>query len=85
MEVWVLAGFDLPKQWSWQAIRAERDPREAYFYPFSKIKGVFNSPAQGRSLLAQEAARKYDRIRQLCPELKALEDRIQTWLGRPSP
>ncbi len=44
MEVWVLAGFgDLPNDWSWQAIRAERDPKEAYFYPFAAIKGVLNS------------------------------------------
>jgi hypothetical protein len=83
MEVWVLAGFsDLPTKWNWKAIRDDRDPKEAYFYPFAEIRGVLNSPAQGRSPLAQEAARKYDRIRQLCPELQDLEGRIQAWLTR---
>jgi hypothetical protein len=84
MEVWVLAGFsDLPTKWNWKSIRDERDPKEAYFYPFAEIRCVFNSPAEGRSTLAQESAKKYDRIRQLCPELQDLEARIQTWLAQP--
>jgi hypothetical protein len=85
MEVWVLAGFsDLPTKWNWKSIRDERDPKEAYFYPFAESRGVLNSPAEGRSALAQESAKKYDRIRQLCPELQDLEGRIQSWLTRPS-
>ena len=35
----------------------------------------------GRKMLALEAARRYDRIRQLCPEdVAALEIRIRDWM-----
>ncbi|ARU61399.1 hypothetical protein CBW65_10590 [Tumebacillus avium] len=36
IEVWALAGLDLPKGWSWAEIRSERDPKEKYFYKVSK-------------------------------------------------
>jgi hypothetical protein len=35
IEVWVLAGHDLPKNWIWGDIRAELNPKETYFLPFS--------------------------------------------------
>lgn len=81
VEVWVLAGHDLPIDWSWQAIRAECDPKEIYFMPFAEQCGVVQMPAEGRKILAEEAARRYDRIRQLCPEdIAALEGKIRDWL-----
>jgi hypothetical protein len=81
MEVWVLAGFgDLPKDWKWSEVQSERDPKEAYFYPYSEQRGVINNPSKGRNALGIEAAKNYDRIRQLCPEVRQLEDRIENWL-----
>ncbi len=35
VEVWVLAGHDLPGDWSWSAIRAHSDSKEAYFFLLS--------------------------------------------------
>jgi hypothetical protein len=81
IEVWLLAGFrDLPKEWKWAEVRSERDPKEAYFYPYAEQRRVMNSPAKGRKTLGVEAAKNYDRIRQLCPEILALEVRIESYL-----
>jgi hypothetical protein len=77
----VLAGHDLPHDWVWQQIRAELDPKEIYFLPFATQKGVLKEPGQGRKTLAQEAARRYPRIKGLCQEdIGNLEARIQSWL-----
>ncbi len=83
IEVWVLAGHDLPKTWNWQTIRAEIHPKEQYFEPFANQRGLANSPGQGRKLLAEEAAQRYSRIRSLCCEdIVDLEDRIHAWFDR---
>jgi len=77
IEVWALAGCDLPKDWSWQAIRAERDPKDHYFKLFAEQRGLSGEPGEGRKTLGLEAASRYDRVRQLCPEdVAALESRI---------
>ena len=81
IEVWVLAGHDLPKEWNWQTIRAEVHPKEQYFEPFANQRNLSNSPGQGRKLLAEEAAQNYNRIRRLCREdVVALEERIHAWV-----
>jgi len=78
IEVWVLAGHQLPSQWQWQQIRQERDPKEIYFLPFALQRGVQDEPDQGRKTLTLEAVKHYSRIRQLCPEdIQNLEQRIK--------
>lgn len=77
IEVWVLAGHDLPKGWNWQDLRNEPHPKELYYEPFSKEQNVFHEPGEGRKTLAIAAARKYRRIRTLCPELAEMEKRIR--------
>jgi hypothetical protein len=82
IEVWVLAGHDLPNEWAWQEIRAEVHPKERYFEPFAQQRGVCHQPGGGRKTLALEAARRYSRIRQLCREdIEALELRIRDWIA----
>ncbi len=82
VEVWVLAGHDLPDGWSWKAIRDETELKEIYFEPFVVQRGLTEAPGGGRKTLAEEAARHYNRIRQRCPEdVGALEDRIRAWIG----
>jgi hypothetical protein len=76
IEVWVLAGHQLPSEWVWQEIRAEVHPKELYFLPFAEQRKLLSEPGEGRKTLAQEAARQYPRIRQLCPEVADLEQRI---------
>jgi hypothetical protein len=86
IEVWALAGLsDLPNNWSWADIRQEPHPKEVYFEKYAEMRGKSSELAGGRKSLGIEAAKKYERVRQRCPELKELEDRIQTWLHRPNP
>jgi len=81
IEVWALAGHDLPADWSWSAVRAEADPKERYFEPFALQRAVHEGPGGGRKALAEEAAKRFERIRQLCPEdIGALHDRIDAWM-----
>ena len=81
IEVWALAGLDLPKDWDWQAIRAERDPKERYFQPIAANRRLLDEPGEGRRTLGLEAARRYGRIRQLCPEdVQPFEQRVRGWI-----
>ena len=81
VEVWALAGHDLPSEWSWAEIRREANPKETYFEPFAKRQGVSDGIAGGRKALSEEAVRRYDRIRRLCPEdVENLENRIRGWI-----
>ena len=84
LEVWILAGHDLPAEWTWKEIRAERDPKERFFLPFAKLRGVLDRPAEGRGALATEAASRYPKIRKRCPEdVQSLESRIKAHFGPP--
>ncbi len=78
VEVWLLAGHDLPSGWNWKEIRAHRDPKESFYEPFARRRGVWSGPGQGRRVLGREAVSRYDRIRQLCPEVAILESRVST-------
>lgn len=68
LEAWLLAGCDLPKDWRWQAIRAERDVKEAYFVPYAKLRNIEYSPGQGRRILGRELKGQVNRVLQRCPE-----------------
>ncbi len=86
IEVWVLAGHDLPPDWSWQEERADCDPKETYFEPFADQHGVTSAPGGGRKALAEEAAKRYTRILQLCQEdVGALEKRVGEALQQLAP
>jgi hypothetical protein len=83
IEVWVLAGQDLPKGWAWSEVRAHPHPKETYFEPFSRLRGLSDAPEGGRQVLARTAASRFDRVRQLCPEdVEALEKRIRAFISR---
>jgi hypothetical protein len=82
IEVWALAGQDLPKDWKWQEIRRETNPKETYFAPFVRERGLANEPGNGRRTLGREAAAHYSRVRSRCKrDVEALETRIRNWLG----
>jgi len=50
--------------------------------PFAQQQNLLDAPGEGRKPLAEEAARRYARIRQLCPEdIFRLETRIKTGIG----
>ena len=83
IEVWVLAGMtDRPRNWPWRDIRAEAHAKERYFAPYAERRGLSRELGGGRSVLGREAASNYQRIRRICPEdVRALEDRIRTWIA----
>jgi hypothetical protein len=80
IEVWLLAGHDLPAKWVWKKVRKEVHPKEVYYLPFARQHGLSTEPSQGRKILGREAASRYSRIRQRCPEVTDLEERIRQWL-----
>lgn len=76
IEAWVLAGLDLPKDWSWKDVRACVSVKEDYFEKLAAQRGLSDRLAGGRKTLAEEAARSYKSIRTKCPEVAELEARI---------
>ena len=83
LEVWALAGQDLPADWNWRVIRAETHPKEKYFVPLAKQRGLTKEPGEGRTTLGREAAQNYARLRSRCQEdFAALERRLKEWLGK---
>ena len=86
VEVWALAGQkNLPKAWKWSEIRSERNPKETYYRPYVRSKGLEKGPYEGRDVLGREAAKYYKRVKRLCPEdVKNLEERIRLVLNEKS-
>ena len=77
MEVWALAGQNLPKDWSWTTIRQEIHPKETYFAPYVAQRGLTKKPGQGRVSLGRESAANYKSVRPRCLEdVSALERRL---------
>jgi hypothetical protein len=78
VEVWVLAGHDLPSEWRWRDIRADPNPKERYFARFLAEHRRISNDAAGRIIVAEEAARGIRRILARCPEdLERLANRIR--------
>lgn len=67
LETWLLAGLDLPSDWSWNDIRAEVSLKERYFEPLAQLRGVVDGLGGGRKGLGDQAARRLPSIRQKCP------------------
>lgn len=78
VEVWLLAGQDdLPNEWNWADVRAERQAKERYYDPYVREKTLTNSPGGGRKPLGQVAGSNYaDRVRKFCDEVQDLEARV---------
>jgi hypothetical protein len=81
IEVWALAGQDLPQEWKWQEVRDEIHPKERYFAPHARQRGLTDEPGEGRTTMGREAAQNYARVRSRCKEdIQALETRLASWL-----
>ena len=82
IEVWALAGQDLPQGWKWKAVQAEVDPKEKYFEPFARRRNLLDEPGEGRTTLGREAAQNYQRVRDRCQrDIQHLESRLKEWLA----
>ena len=81
LETWVLAGLDLPAEWSWNDVRAEVSVKERYFGPLVARRDLAHAPGAGRKPLAEEASRRIGVIRQKCPDdFDALAQRLEAAL-----
>jgi len=87
IEVWALGGLDdlpTPTDYQWDDVRQTPDSKERYFVPHAEKRGVSERAFGGRKTLGEESASNYDALRQKCPELEALEQRIRRWLTESS-
>ncbi len=82
IEVWALAGQNLPSIWSWGDIRKENHAKEAYFVPLAVKRGLLDEPGQGRTTMGKEAAENYKRVLSRCKEDVAyLQQRLFDWVS----
>ncbi|MCZ7635082.1 MAG: DUF4276 family protein [Verrucomicrobia bacterium] len=68
VEALLLAGHELPPDWSWQEMRADADVKNTYFKKFVALGGTKRKPHEGRQKLMAEAMRNWNRIKARCPE-----------------
>ena len=79
LETWVLAGLRLPNHWPWRDVRTEIHPKEQYFEPLARERGLSDELGGGRKALAEEASHRIRTILQICPEdFGALAKRLPT-------
>ncbi|MGA3370355.1 MAG: hypothetical protein ABSC48_01195 [Terracidiphilus sp.] len=85
VEAWLLAGHEdkWEPDWQWGTMRADRSIKENYFYPLLEKHGRDESryPDEGRKQLMAAALRNYAGIKQRCPELQELEDRVRAHIA----
>jgi len=85
VEAWLLAGLSdkWEQDWQWGVMRADLSIKEDYFGPFLQRHGQEESryPDGGRRQLMLEALRNYTGIKQRCPELQELGDRVRTYIA----
>jgi hypothetical protein len=85
VEAWLLAGHQdkWEPNWKWGTMRADRSIKENYFSPFLQRHGQDQSrfPDGGRKQLMIGSLRNYAGIKQRCPELQELEDRVRTHIA----
>ncbi len=56
--------------------------KKSYFHPFTLRRNNLSTPGRGRQPFTKQTARRYERIRQLCPEdIQVLEERVQAWIA----
>lgn len=80
VEAWLLAGHIDKLNAEWKIIRNDCDLKELYFNPFLAEHGD-RSVGDGRKRFMREALTHFDGILMRCPELKELQQRIQTTLA----
>ena len=68
VEVFALAGLDLPGDWNWQEIRQEADVKNTFFRELVEARGIKNHPHDGRKKLMAEGIQNWNRIKSRCRE-----------------
>jgi hypothetical protein len=68
VEIFILAGLELPSGSSWREIRADPDVKNTYFKQLAATKNTSGLPHQGRQKLMTEAMKNWNRMKSRCPE-----------------
>lgn len=77
IEVWCLAAMlDLPRDWGWSDVRTHEHPKETYYEPYARQRGLLDGPGDGREIIGREAAQRYRSIASRCNEVAALEEAV---------
>lgn len=85
VEVWLLAGHRQKLSQSWQEIRADVSVKENVFEAFLRRYGDPRQPGGGRGFLMEETLSNYRGLKELCPEVAELEQRIRALLREDQP
>lgn len=84
VEVWALASQTLLPGWRWNDIRTEPHSKETYYDPYVTERNIAHRIGGGRREIGRDIVPQYGRIRSKCPEVRALESRVATWLQNRS-
>lgn len=68
VEVLVLAGHELPGDWTWSQIRADADVKNHAFQDLVTAKNTRQLPHEGRKKLMAEGIKNWNRMTSRCPE-----------------
>lgn len=79
VEVWALALHRDELGTPWPTVRADCDPKEAYFDPFIARKGWTETVGKGRKRAMRDLGQGWRGMLEVCPEIKALKDAIEDW------
>ena len=77
VEAWMLAGHRQHLSIRWQEVAGHPHFKEEVFDPFMERHGYPALPGMGREKLTYETLQNYPALKQLCPEISRLEDRIR--------
>lgn len=80
IEVWALALHRQKLKAPWATVRAECDPKEAYWDPLVQAEGWLATVGKGRKKAMRELGKGWSGLLQVCPEIAALRDRVRTHL-----
>lgn len=68
VEVFILAGLELPANWRWADIRDDADVKDTFFKQLVGLRSTSKYPHDGRKKLMAESIKNWQRIKSRCPE-----------------
>lgn len=77
VEAWLLAGHRKRIGIPWEEVAPHPEFKEQVFEPFLQAHGNPLAPGMGREQLTRETLGNYQALKQLCPEIARLEQRLR--------
>lgn len=79
VEVWMIALHRDKLGATWGEVRAHRDPKEAFVWPFLEKMGWRATVGRGYKRAMRELAGQFRGLVAVCPEIAELQVKIQQW------